>query len=364
MLHRLLVIWRHEKRGLALAAGYFVGLSVLTTLAARQLPVSQGTPVPVVPLLPTEPQVVARRAMDTPTPTTVPPATPTPLPSATSVPQISPSPSPTLVSPSTLTPTLPVWYEYPLAQLSPQAAAFLASREGAAGVAVVVPDRRAIYTSNGRRLFHLASVAKVVILLTLLDQAVDEGRELTDYERAMLEPMITLSWNDGATELWGYVGGDTAIRAYLDSIDMTEIVPDPDGAWGASEGSAPAVARLLTKLVMGEILDPPRRALALDLLGQVAAESMDEGVLAGLPTALPPGTRVGLKDGWYPAEDGWWINSAGFVTSDAKHPTYALALLTSQQPDMEYAFTTVESTARLLHASLYDTPLHVPVGGH
>lgn len=351
-----------DNRLLALTLGCFLGLVVLTPAACQ--PVSQGLPVSVAPLIPTDPPVVARLATDTPAPTAVPPATPTPRPSATSVPQPSPSASPTLAPTPTVTPTLAVWREYPLAQLSSEAADFLATREGAVGVAVVVPERRAIYTSNGQRLFHLASVAKVVILLTLLDQAVDEGRELTDYERAMLEPMITLSWNDGATELWEYVGGDTAIRAYLDSIDMPDILPDPDDAWGASQGSAPAVARLLTKLIMGEILDASRRALALDLLGQVAAQSMGDGALAGLPTPLPPGVRVGLKDGWYPAEDGWWINSVAYVTSSAQQPRYALAILTSQQPTMEYAFTTVEDTAQLIHASLYDPPRPLPAGGH
>lgn len=70
----------------------------------------------------------------------------------------------------------------PLADLSP-AAALAVQLDGGIGVAVLAPSQGVIYELNGDAQFELASVAKVPIMLTLLDQTISEGRQLTDDEQ-------------------------------------------------------------------------------------------------------------------------------------------------------------------------------------
>jgi|GEM_PF-7059115 len=200
--------------------------------------------------------------------------------------------------------------DHPLSELSPNAQRYLDGRQGRWGIAVVIPSQEAIYVSNADQPMSMASVVKVVIMLAVMDRAIKEEQPLTSWEQQQLRLMITESDNDAATALWEALGGADAVEAYLQSIDMTGIYPNPQEAWGASRATPRAVALLFAKLALGEILDQPSRKLAMELLAEVVP-SQRWGVSAGLPNDLPPGTIVGIKDGWYPAESGWWVNSAG-----------------------------------------------------
>src|SRR5438105_2505784 len=75
-----------------------------------------------------------------------------------------------------LTPqTIAALAEQPLTVLTPEIDAYLSTRAGTVGVAVVVPGRSSVYITNGAALFPLASVAKLPIMMTLLNQAGREG---------------------------------------------------------------------------------------------------------------------------------------------------------------------------------------------
>ena len=73
------------------------------------------------------------------------------------------------------------------------------------------------------------------------------------------------------------------------------------------------------------------------------------GAVSGIPE--DPSLKVyrGAKDGWYPADEGWWVNSAGFVLPDHEKPPYALAILTNGQPSVEYGAETVHGIAAQIH---------------
>ncbi|MBI4495282.1 MAG: serine hydrolase [Chloroflexi bacterium] len=241
--------------------------------------------------------------------------------------------------------------ERPLADLSPAAASYLDARPGSIAVAVVVPRHGAVYTANGEALFPLASVAKVVIMAALLDRASRAGRDLAPEERDLLEPMITVSDNEAATALWADLGGSAGVDAFVRATDLAEIEPSSGPDWGASRASARAVALLLARLVDGELLPEPFRGLALDLLTRVdPAQRWGVGAVAS--TSLVPPPLVGIKDGWYPDEDGWWVNSAGFVQAAEPVGTYTLAVLTREQPSFEDGVDTIEGLARLVDAAL------------
>ena len=265
-----------------------------------------------------------------------------------------------LDSPSPPTPIEPAVYagtedltERPLETLSEAAKEYVDSREGPVGVAVVVPSQRAIYTYNGDDLFPMASVAKVTIMVTVMERAVQEGRDLTDREGALLEPMIIWSDNTAATALWDGVGGGSAVGAYLASIGLSAIIPNPYEYWGATRAPAREVALLFAKLGFGEILDPSMRTYALDLLSRVSPDQR-WGVTAGVPDEQPPGTVVGIKDGWYPTNYGrWWVNSAGVILPGDDHIAYAIAVLTRYQSTMDYAVETIEGVAAQVHTALH-----------
>lgn len=244
----------------------------------------------------------------------------------------------------------------PLATLSPAAADYLATRAGLIGVGVAVPDRAVIFTTAGNTSFYLASVAKTPIMLTLLRQVADEGRALSDAEAEDLWAMISLSDNDAADRLWNSTGGADGISAYLRSVGVTGIEPDAEGYWGASTATPRALALLLAKLIEGDALSMNGQIAALTLMGNIEALDQRWGVTAGLPHELPDGARIGLKDGWYWADEGWWVNSVGYIAPPDAAP-YTLVILTNDQPSFEYGVETVETVARLINLELSGLPI-------
>ena len=244
------------------------------------------------------------------------------------------------------------YIELPLSDLSPDAAAYLETRDGPISVSVVVPERGAIYTWNGHEMLHMASVAKLGIMLTLMQQAIDAGRSLTGDELATLTPMITVSDNETASQLWDAIGGGEAIDAYMRSIGLDEVIGNKYASWGASYASSHDIALLLAKLARGEILDEQMRATALGLLSQVDP-SQAWGVTAAAPEVLPGGTVIGVKDGWYPADCGWWVNSAGAILPSNGATAYTMAVLTAEQSTWEYGIETIETVGGYVHAALH-----------
>jgi beta-lactamase class A len=242
--------------------------------------------------------------------------------------------------------------ERPLADLSADAASFIAGRDGLVGVAVLVPGQGTIYSLNAEEPFALASVAKLQIMLTLLDQAARDERALTDDEVWLLELMITVSDNDAASELWLEVGGGEAVAGYSHSAGDLSFQPGSEDEWGTSTDTPASFAQLLLRLFDGDILDPAGRGIALDLLARVTSDQR-WGVTAGLD---PESDLVFLKNGWYVEEDedsysGWRVNSAGIVVRGGGAP-YVIVVFTDFQPDQDYGKETVEGIASLINTAL------------
>jgi hypothetical protein len=112
------------------------------------------------------------------------------------------------------------------------------------------------------------------------------------------------------------------------------------------------VARLLLELRQGKLLDPDNTALALQLMGTVV-ESQIWGIAAGLENDAH--TRLYLKNGWYPEEDGWCVNTAGVIVPP-RNPDYFLVVLSCEQPSFEDGLQIAEKTAAILNESLARAP--------
>ncbi len=275
--------------------------------------------------------------------TAPPPAGPTPAPRLPPTP-VAPEPA------ERGAPHIDGLYERPLSDLAPDAAAFLTQRGGNMGIAVLLPDR-GIYTQLGDRKFPMASIIKVVVLTATLDRAAAQGRGLTTYERDLIEPMITWSDNDSADELWNVLGGGPELKAFLERIGVDGIDPDPIGYWGDSQASPKAAAYMLAKLAWGDILTPELRRYALDLMTKVS-DGQRWGVISPAPERLPPGARVGVKNGWYPDDDGWEVNSAGFMIAADGRNGYTIAVLSDRQESFDETVDIIESVADMVFNAL------------
>jgi hypothetical protein len=232
----------------------------------------------------------------------------------------------------------------PLASLSSEAAALAASRTCCFGAAVVIPGRGLTFEYQGELNFPLLSVAKVPIMLTLLDQARNDGRPLTAYETRLLDQMIRASDNSAASTLWKSIGEDDGMNEFLSSTGMAPLESDRY-SWGETLASPVYMARLMATLVQGQILDEPGRAQASHLL-ETVADSQDWGATAGVA-----GATTGVKNGWYREKDGAMIHSLAYVVHEGRSP-YAIAVFTRGNASPLAGIKLIEEFAGLVNAAL------------
>ena len=239
----------------------------------------------------------------------------------------------------------------PLTSLSSGAARYLESRAPAWGIAVASPADAVLYAQNGDVQLELASVVKVLVALAVMDAAQHEGRYVDRFELSLLWPMITLSDNDSTTELWDQLGGGRGLGSYLASIGATEIKPHDGPSWGTSTASARSLAVVLSRAAFGNLLNAEHRVLFLSLLQNVTP-SQRWGISAGAEVDAATVPVVGIKDGWYPADAGWRVNSVGFVVGAGDQPFYTITVLTNYQPSWEYGIRTIEGAAEEVNSVL------------
>jgi hypothetical protein len=220
--------------------------------------------------------------------------------------------------------------------------AFLQTRQG--------DITAAAYNLRTRRLFLYrpgvhgddASIAKVDILATALQQARADGTTLSPGEQELATAAIEESDNDDAQDLWDDVGGNPAIGAFNARIGMTQTILDPQGEWGYYESTALDQIRLLEHLVLpNPVLSDASRSYELGLMRDVDP-AQAWGVSAGV---LGP-ARVALKNGWLPVGAGWEINSIGWVSG--RYRNYLIAVLSSDEPSMAYGVQTIEGISQLV----------------
>ena len=249
--------------------------------------------------------------------------------------------------------------ELSLDALSVAARDFAESRSGVVAVAVVDLREGRVYTARTETVFSLASVAKVPLMLAVLDAAQQEGRALTDAESEALRLMITASDNAAADRLWRAVGGREPVVAVLEALSLGwPRFAIGEGPWGAQQADVLSVALLFAEIAQGTVLSPASRAIALQILSSVQPDQA-WGITEGL-TAHYGGAEVALKNGWFPDDEGSWrVHSAGFVRSRDGHALYALAILSEDQPSYAYGVRTVEGVAREIHRALA-APVYLP----
>lgn len=232
----------------------------------------------------------------------------------------------------------------------PQRLSVLGDDETRLGVAVVGLDGETELLYNAYEPFALASVAKLYILAAVLDRLAKVEQPLSPGDRAALEDMVQWSDNDAAESFWERLGSTGGLQAYLLERGLPGLVPAVDDAWGDARQSALGLAEFLVALASGRLLEPEATALSMTLLAGVD-EDQAWGVSAGV-TAVDPAAEVMIKNGWYPAEDGWRINSAGIVKPGNGSEAYVIVILGSGFADREEAIALVERLASVFNAMM------------
>ncbi|MFJ9245001.1 serine hydrolase [Streptomyces sp. NPDC101776] len=195
--------------------------------------------------------------------------------------------------------------------------------------------------------YDTASIIKVDILATLLLQAQDAGRGLTQHERTEAEAMIERSDNDAATALWREIGLAPGLEAVNKRLGLTSTVGGAGGMWGLTRTTVTDQIRLLravfagggTSASSGPVLTTTSQTYIRTLMTRISA-----GQSWGVSAASDAGWA--LKNGWLQrSTTGLWdINSVGQVTSGTHH--YLVAVLSDGNASMPDGIAAVERAAR------------------
>ena len=229
-----------------------------------------------------------------------------------------------------------------VAPLGARIRSFIASRSDRVGVAVYDRGTGTTFVDNPHGQFNCGSIVKVQIMGTVLRRAQQAGRGLTSYERSNMRPMIELSDNNAATNLWNEVGQASGVESFDRLAGMDETTTS--SAWGMTSTTAWDNVRLVRDYAYpSPALDARWRDYGLYLMEHVVGYER-WGVSAG-PTA---GTTVALKNGWLPLPDArvWRINSIGWIDGHGRN--YVIAVLTDHNASESYGIRTVETVSRMV----------------
>jgi beta-lactamase class A len=133
-----------------------------------------------------------------------------------------------------------------------------------------------------------ASVLKAMLLVAYLDRPSVAHRQLNGSDRALLNPMITVSDNDAATEVRSIVG-NAGLSALAHRVGMTNF--EPAAIWGESH----ITARDQTKffLHIDSFIPKLHRAYAMRLLASITPSQR-----WGIGEVAPKGWKLYFKGGW------------------------------------------------------------------
>jgi beta-lactamase class A len=187
---------------------------------------------------------------------------------------------------------------------------------------------------------------KVTVLATLLWDAKNQGRYLTDREASLAKAMITKSDNASTSTLWKQLGM-TKIKGFLAAAGMTQTKPGANGYWGLTQITVTDEQKLL-KLITAKntVLSDNSRAYILKLMSQVVSSQR-----WGTPYGVPSGVTVAVKNGWLSrATNGWRVHSIGAFKGGGHD--YTITVLTHGNSTMNYGITTIQNVAKVVHRDL------------
>ncbi|MBC9712070.1 serine hydrolase [Streptomyces sp. TRM66268-LWL] len=224
--------------------------------------------------------------------------------------------------------------------------AALSSRAGGGTVSVAVHDDASDLwcAVDANRPYDSASIAKVLIMETVLWRAEQWRRKLTGWEARRVPPMIQVSDNGSAWQLWQDLG-PSRIERFLSKARATSTVPGPNGLWGLTRTTALDQMRLLGVLTEARSF-LRSRGYGLEQLRKVRADQR-----WGVPSGMAKGVTAHVKNGWLPrATHGWRVHSVGAFTGAGR--TYRIVVLSHDNPSKAQGVRTIERVAQVVHRAL------------
>ena len=231
---------------------------------------------------------------------------------------------------------------------------YLARRSGDVTAALYDERTRRLWLYRPELREYTASIVKVEIMGTALQDAESAGGSLPASETALLASMIENSDNDAATALLRDVGGPAAVARFDRSAGMTQTQPSTLAfipgtslpGWGLTRTTALDEVRLISEFAYpSPVLSDASRQYGLSLL-----ENVETDQRWGISGGVPAGTTIALKNGWLPlGPSNWQIDSIGWVFGNGRN--YVLAVLTEDNPTQAYGIATIETIARYVYRS-------------
>jgi hypothetical protein len=232
------------------------------------------------------------------------------------------------------------------AQMSRSILAALHGRASVVAIAAADPDDGISCAYHQWWEFDSASIVKAIILGALLYELQPGHHYLSGEQIVLTKQMITYSDNDAATALWDEVGR-TNLQRFLTAAKMNHTELGPTGYWGLTDVNAHDEMLLLRLLVSPDsILNKASRSYELGLMAEVIP-----GQRWGVPAGVPADVTSHLKNGWLAYPSLWIINSIGDFTRH-DDDDYSIAVLTKDNPDMEYGIDTVQSVAKVINKAM------------
>ncbi len=232
---------------------------------------------------------------------------------------------------------------------------YLARRSGHVTAAVYDARTRATWVLHPGAVQDTASIVKVQIMGTSLQEAETAGEQMPGPQAALMPSMIENSDNQSATTLLQDVGGPRAVAQFDRSAGLDRTIPSTLAlipgtswpGWGLTTTTALDEVTLVSRFAYpNRVLSHASRRYGLSLMEKVESDQ-DWGVSAGVPA----GTTIALKNGWLPLGPAdWQVNSIGWVAGNGRN--YVLAVLTRGSPTEAYGIQTIQAVARAVFAQL------------
>ena len=207
------------------------------------------------------------------------------------------------------------------------------------------------YDLNSGLEITTASVIKAQVLAGVLLAAQEAGRRLSESEAADVELMIHYSHNRPPTSrLYLQIGSAAGMEA-LD--ERFGIAGTSHTAWyGRTLSTADDRTRLVEQLLIGGgPLDEESVQEAWQWMSGVSA-AQSWGVTSGLPA----GYEAALKNGFYPMWGaGWRLGTTG-VVRDPNGGSYAVTVMTDNNPSESAGISLVEKITRHINSALTSGP--------
>ena len=211
---------------------------------------------------------------------------------------------------------------------------FAEARAGRISFAIVDENGK-MHASHPDRVHNSASVVKVLFMIALLREHGVRHDNLTDSEKALLEPMIQRSDNQAATAIFNRVG-QPALYRLADEAGLDHFSTQP--TWGLTTITAGSQARFFSHIQ--DFIPKRHRAYAMKLLSNIVPSQR-----WGIPPVAPAHWKLYFKGGWSGAPS-WRVNQVMLLRRPPR--SFSVAILTREQPSKAYGEQSIQGVAKRL----------------